>query len=439
MSKLSKHRTLREFGRIYKESQVSNQDLDLISIPDKEFNALKKFIFDNADSSDFALSYFIKNHKETIRVNNYVGVIETNAGFVIEILPKIYQEDHPENIRRIFIQMLRYLKHSPFKSINPAHLNTKKFPVFEIFITAFLDELDTLMKKGLKKFYTEQEENLNCLKGRIIFSKHIQKNLIHKERMYVQYDEFSVDIPQNRILKSAIAYLLGRSVLYKNRIRLNQYLQLWESIPVSFNLERDFNCINGHNRLYQHYDKSIQWAKVFLKGESFTNFNGKSLNTAILFPMERIFEDYVAAMFAKFNPHNYKIKKQDRRNHLVESHINKPKFLLKPDIVIENKGIPLAILDTKWKQIDQNKPDKNYLISQSDMYQLYAYGKKYENNPALFLIYPRTEQFETLDAFIYEEKNLVLEAVSFDLSLNQERIKEQIESFNFNKFDFEEI
>lgn len=423
------YKVIREFGKIFKESQVSDQDIDLISIPDKDFDALKQFIFDNNESYDFALNYFYKNHRETIRVNNFVGVIETNNGLTIEVLPKIYQQKNPENLRRIFLQMLRYLKKSPFKSINPAHLKTKKFPVFEIFITAFLDELDRIIKKGLKNFYTEREDNLNCVKGRIIFSLQVSKNLIHKQKMYVKYDEFSVDIPQNRILKSTIVYLLSKTKLYKNKIRLNQYFKLWDLIPQSSNIDADLQSIKINNRLYTHYEKALQWAKVFLKGESFTNFKGKSLNTAILFPMERIFEDYVAAMFVKFNAGNLKIIKQDRRNYLVDKHIENGKFRLKPDIVIEKGGKTVAILDTKWKEIDQYKPEKNYLINQSDMYQLYAYGKKYENKPALYLIYPRTANFERIDEFIYEMDNLTLKIWSFELSENKEKVMNQVESF----------
>jgi len=49
------------------------------------------------------------------------------------------------------------------------------------------------------------------------------------------------------------------------------------------------------------------------------------------------------------------------------------------------------ILDTKWKRIDAGKPEKNYDLSQSDFYQLFAYGHKYrrdEEVPRLVLIYP---------------------------------------------------
>ena len=45
------------------------------------------------------------------------------------------------------------------------------------------------------------------------------------------------------------------------------------------------------------------------------------------------------------------------------------------------------ILDTKWKRI-VNKPRINYGISQSDMYQMYAYAKKYKDASEIWLLYP---------------------------------------------------
>jgi len=49
------------------------------------------------------------------------------------------------------------------------------------------------------------------------------------------------------------------------------------------------------------------------------------------------------------------------------------------------------IIDTKWKLL-KNEPRKNYGISQSDMYQMYAFAKKF-NTKEIVLIYPKTEIF----------------------------------------------
>jgi 5-methylcytosine-specific restriction enzyme subunit McrC len=43
-------------------------------------------------------------------------------------------------------------------------------------------------------------------------------------------------------------------------------------------------------------------------------------------------------------------------------------------------------MDTKWKSLVE-KPRINYGISQADMYQMYAYAKKYEISE-IWLLYP---------------------------------------------------
>ena len=63
---------------------------------------------------------------------------------------------------------------------------------------------------------------------------------------------------------------------------------------------------------------------------------------------------------------------------------------MKPDIVIENKNNnSIYIMDTKWKVLSDTKP--NYGISQADMYQMYAYQKKY-GAKNVTLLYPKTEK-----------------------------------------------
>ncbi|MGM0531459.1 MAG: McrC family protein [Bacteroidota bacterium] len=423
MRRKSNHIVVRETEWIYNANKVN--DPDKRTIPSEDFKSLRGFILDNGDQADAALSLFRRQGKEVIRFNNYVGVIEIKTGFTIEVLPKIYSIADVNEQRRIFLGMLRYLKNSPFRTISEAHLRTQRFPVLEIFISTFLAEIDILFKKGLKRAYKEKEENLECAKGRIDFSRQISHNIVHKERFYVHYDEFSLDIPQNRILKNTFHYLLYRSRVYENKRRLNQYLQIWYSIPYSNNLESDLQRIDGHSRLYSHYDRPLQWARVFLVGESFTNFRGKSINTALLFPMEKIFEDYVTAMFRKYFPENgLTIRTQDKRKHLVDSHNGKPKFRLVPDIVIEKDSHPVAVLDTKWKAINQDQPEKNYCISQGDLYQLFAYGSKYEGNPKLFLVYPASETFNiSLEPFYYTMNELNLRAVPFWLSRKQDDLK----------------
>lgn len=62
---------------------------------------------------------------------------------------------------------------------------------------------------------------------------------------------------------------------------------------------------------------------------------------------------------------------------------------MRPDIVVKRKADgAVFILDTKWKILADSKT--NYGISQADMYQMYAYQKKYGANHVT-LVYPKTD------------------------------------------------
>ena len=148
---------------------------------------------------------------------------------------------------------------------------------------------------------------------------------------------------------------------------------------------------------------------------SFTSFSGSDVAQALLFPMEQVFESYVATLIKrKLNSSQYTMKTQDRRYHLFNYPVNQ--FSLRPDIVVADKMNGLTtIMDTKWKLLSLNQ--KNYGISQADMYQMYAYYKKYAANQVI-LIYPIFDGVKSLESkicFRSEDGALIrVEFVDFD-------------------------
>jgi len=88
------------------------------------------------------------------------------------------------------------------------------------------------------------------------------------------------------------------------------------------------------------------------------------------------------------------------------------------------------VLDTKWKRLDTGPDSKNYGLSQSDFYQLFAYGHKYLGGQGdLVLIYPMRAAFqEALPVFEYSA-GLRLWVVPFDLM--QEVLCVNKENFRF--------
>ena len=356
--------TVKEFQEIKKE------DLGEIN-----FNLFENFIEENSgDDVEERLSDFLRisSHKgvKVIKPQNYVGVINIDNKVQIEILPKIDIGDDNE-LRKLFLKMLSSLKEFKGKSFKNAQLNDSKLPIYEVFIQMYLNEVQELLKKGLKSDYLTIEGNLTFFKGKFLINQHLKHNIIRKDRFYMAYDEFHINRPENRLIKTTLLKLNKISSNGKNQLLAKRLLAEFEMVNQSTNIDKDFSLVKK-DRNAQAYQSLMTWSQVFLKNKSFSTFKGTANFNALLFPMEKIFEAYVAKQLKiKFPEWNVETQKDDK--YLFD---NPKTFGLKPDIYM-SKGGSAIVLDTKWKKLNQDE-SKNYGISQADMYQMYAYAYKYD-------------------------------------------------------------
>ncbi|MCC0682614.1 McrC family protein [Clostridioides sp. ES-S-0005-03] len=388
---------IKEYGFFVKESK--NIDIGKLEqegnvvVPNDIFEYIESFILENqnefdVENHDLMQISYKKGIGKIIKAKNYVGTIQTPKGVTIEILPKIYissHEDSYKKTKKIFLKMLKSVKDMPFKTFNMANLDTINMEILDIFIIMFLDEVSVLIKKGIKSSYIKEEGNLNYLRGKLLINKHISKNIISKDKFYLEYDEYSKNIPENRIIKSTLLKL--KDVTSKSNIqnRIQKYYFAFDEVDKSLNYEKDFSrCTN--NRLMNDYKLALEWSKIFLQNKGFTSYKGGSKSYSLLFPMEKVFENYVANSIKKCNLFNkFDVIIQARKDETMYLFDTPKKFKLKPDIIMKNSEETI-ILDTKWKNLYDNY-NKNYGISQSDMYQMYAYSKKYNANK-IIIIYP---------------------------------------------------
>lgn len=367
----------------------------MISLPEHAFDQLEQFILSNREEGSGAqpLELMRLSAKpsvgKVITAKNYVGVITTRDGTEIEILPKLtlVKDNSDQAVRKVFLTMLRTVQEAPFKTFHTAHLDTSRMRLLDLFVRMFLDETHRLIRRGLKSDYTARQDNEPCVRGKIVFSEHIRKNLLHQERIFVEYDVFSADCPENRLVKSTALYLQRHTMDLQNRKDLRIVLSVMDQVPASKNVEQDFlRC--SQSRSMTDYRRLLELCRVFLQGKSFTAFSGGQAALALLFPMERVFESYVAAVLRRhLDARRYCISVQATGKYLFE--LPKKQFALRPDLVIEdlNRG-ERTVLDTKWKLLSPQW--HNYGISQADMYQMYAYQKEYAANQAV-LLYPNCE------------------------------------------------
>ena len=398
---MKKEFILKEFEYLqYKDNTKDN------FIKKETFDSLEKFVLENEKTAQYLKITTKNGFGKVLQAQNYVGVIQTKDGTTIEILPKI-KNATTEKSKDILIKMLKTLKNSPFKNLSVANLKSSKIPLFEIFISMFLEELTVLVRNGIKSDYISKEENLKFLKGKLKISEQIKYNTIHKERFFVQYEEFISNRVENRLIKTTLKFLYNKSKLNKNQQRIREFLFVFDEIEISHNIKTDFSKIKL-NRQMKDYEQVLLWCKTFLFENSFSPYKGNDLAFALLFDMNLLFESFVYSYLKKSS--NFQdIKSQDRTHHLAyENGIGR--FRLKPDIVINSGKI---IADTKWKILSEDKAYNGVL--QDDMYQLYAYGTKYDNCEKIYLIYPFDELIIKNSYNYFKNKELKLDILFFDV------------------------
>ncbi len=416
---------VREFDSIIKNADYNEYGnykyLDPTTFADL-VDFIHKTASDNEDSDilDFMKIGYKRNVGDFIRIQNYVGLIQMKNGFQVQILPKIDlgEENGLTQTKKVFLKMLKSMKDFPNKVFNEASLNVDKMNLYEIFINMYIQEVRQLVKRGIKSNYVQQEDNLRFYKGKLLVNRHIKENTVHKERFYVSFEEFNPNRVENRLVKATLEKLRILTNSAENSKEIRQLLISFEQVESSTNYEKDFSQV-VINRNTKDYEMLMQWSKVFLMNKSFTSFTGPTNARALLFPMETVYESYVAQQMKKiFCPDGWDVSSQDQGHYLF----NEPKkrFALRPDIVIK-KDDRTIVLDTKWKRLYDNE-GANYGISQSDMYQMYAYSKKY-GNADVWLLYPVTDEMRGHTPIEYHSKDNTSVRIFF-VDVNNDNLEE---------------
>ncbi len=319
-----------------------------------------------------------------IKVQNYVGELEFKNGLKIQILPKIFFGNGEDETKDVFLQMLRGSKNLSEKEFAKASQAVGQMNLFETYIKMYLTEAKKLIKRGLRSGYEEKTDNLTNFCGKLQVAAHIRKNLVHQERFFVTYEEFTNNRIENRLIKSTIKRLEKVTTNKKNKKDAKSLLLFLDGIKESINYKQDLTKVKI-DRNSKDYEKIMKWTKAILLGKSFLAFSKELEVRSILFAMEEVFENYVACQIKKYFGGEWEVSAQESSKHLFDDPLQ---FKLKPDIIMR-KDRRTIILDTKWKKVPKKTIDF-VGKTREDMYQMYAYAGRYEAEE-IFLLYPKSQ------------------------------------------------
>lgn len=336
--------------------------------------------------------------RRAVQVTSFVGVIRAPDGFQIEVLPKVGKAAGGSTVeaRRLLIDMLCCLENFRHVQTDCAKLLAARMPLLEVFIAEFLRAVQHVVKRGLRSDYREREGNLAALRGKLLMASHLRQNLYRVDRFFTVHDEFLIDRSENRVLHAALRHALVSSASQANQQLARELVFAFAEVPISAAPTADFQRMRL-DRGMAHYSEALAWARLILNHRSPLTGDGQHRATSLLFPMESLFEAFVAKHLARQLAPPLTMAAQTRGHHLVR-HLGQSWFRLQPDLLVQNADRHVLVLDTKWKLLDRlnsNGSDK-YGLSQNDFYQLLAYGNSYlKGQGDLVLIYPRTAAFDT--------------------------------------------
>ena len=321
-----------------------------------------------------------------VKFNSYVGVIQIGS-LTLEILPKADNivrsslEEHTDvsnTWQGVLLLMLKECRFIRLDAVSEADLKKRHNSILDSYFEIYLRELEDIVRKGLLKQYRQLEGNTNALKGRLLFAKQTTRNLIHQERFYTSHETYDTNNLINQTLKRALTilrYLTYDGLLQDRVTRLQFDFQDIADVAIA---QRELERI-PINRKTQVYNEALKIAKMIILNYSPDIRNGQESMLALLFDMNKLWEEYIFRMLQKTLPPGFELKFQDGQRFWENRTI-------RPDIVVRywNKDdqAETCVIDTKWRIPENNQP------SDDELKQMYAYNM-YWNASKSILLYPK--------------------------------------------------
>lgn len=337
--------------------------------------------------------------RDRIVVRQMVGMLAAD-GCSLEILPKVDHEtadsETVDSVRRRLIRMLDVALGLNLNLGQSAAIETQKYTLLEILIRAFADKLLAEVRRGLPQVYHQCEEDLPALRGRLNATRQFTHNALRPDRLSCRFDQLDANTPLMKIMAAAVVYLGNHARFHETRRKLDELRHALIDIPIVPVQRLPWKQVRI-DRTNQRWESLFHLVKLLLRREWQATHHSTNApqGLTLLFPMNDLFEKYVAAMLRKALAGSG-IQVVDQGGHraclgaFTGEHLEKGDvFRTKPDLLLRRGKHVAAIIDTKWKKLGADPLDRKHGVSQADVYQLMAYARLYSTNQ-LMLLYPES-------------------------------------------------
>ena len=286
--------------------------------------------------------------------------------------------------------------------------------VLESIIPAFVHHTHQAVRRGLLQGYRHEEEALHTVRGRIRFNDQINRRFGIPLPLEVAFDEFTEDIEENRLLKTAI-YRLSHLPVRSAQARRDVHALRPVFNTVELGAYRRGAPEVQYTRLNSHYRPAVELARLIIDNSSLELLHGETTGASFMLDMNRVFERFLVVALRE------RLGLSERQWGPGRLHLDEANTIsLVPDLSWQSGGRYRFVGDAKYKRI---KPDG---FPNADIYQMLAYCIA-ANLPSGLLIYAAGE-LEPTEPRRYQIRhaNKAIEVASIDLKGQPDDILKEV-------------
>lgn len=279
----------------------------------------------------------------------------------------------------------------------------------EALVPAFAAAARRAFSRGLLHGYRTEEDSLHTVRGRIRIDDQIRRRFGIPVPLEVRYDDFTVDVLANRLVKAAALRLLGLRIHTPSWVKLADVLSNLEDVRL---VEFSSGALPEvrFDRLNEHYREVVELSRLILRHTSIETRRGSVRATGFLVDMNVVFQEFVTRALRRELGLSERTFPSDKR--IPEIWLDEGDSVrLKPDLTWWDGRECTFVGDAKYKKVKDDR------VPNADLYQLLAYATAL-NLPGGLLVYAKGEDAEVVHCVRHAGKRLEVSALDLSGSID---------------------
>ncbi len=245
------------------------------------------------------------------------------------------------------------------------------------------------IRRGLRGDYVERSEELRGVRGRIDFGETLRGMSMYRGRLHCEFEEFTLNVPRNQIIRSTLNDSLNRSFTQVERERRDKYGKLVSDVEALLRMLYEIDRVRVTRRLIaselrllgrneREYKLMLKICEM-LQDPSMPQSDSVSDLEIVDWLRKQeheIFERFVANFYRLRLGNDWGVSAQRKLEwneveDREETGIRLPNMY--PDVYLTHSSGKIVVLDTKWYSSPVSERHDAESVHSNNLYQMHGY------------------------------------------------------------------